>query len=151
MGIRALGVSALLLVGFLVVPAAQKDEVVYDEDVKVVSFEAAAIYPPIAESARVQGDVVVGVALNDDGSVKNAVALSGSKLLVSAAIDNAKKWKLAPNVQRRAVIVFEFRLPPTCANPFDVLHLVQLVRPNIASVCGRVPLASDGIVRTNPR
>jgi TonB family protein len=134
--IRALCVSALVCVGSLGAPAAAQTQVVYDEDMTRVSFTDPT-YPSLALSARVAGNVVVTVVLNDDGSVKSAVALSGPRLLVTGATDNARTWRFRPNRQQRAVIVYEFRLAPICV---DGPAIVRVIDPNIASVTGCVPL-----------
>jgi TonB family protein len=142
--IRALVVAASLLIGSLRVAAVPQD-VVYDDDVTLVSF-AETPYPAIAASARIEGDVVVTVALSDDGSVKDAVALSGPRLLVPTAIDNARKWRFVSNRQRRAVIVYEFRLSFPC-----VRGEFRVLRPNVAWVGGCKPSSTDGIVRPTVR
>jgi hypothetical protein len=49
---------ALLLIGPWKMPAAAQDQVVYDEDVKLTSFESV-VYSSIAQTAMVQGDVVI--------------------------------------------------------------------------------------------
>ena len=139
----ALCVSALVLIGSLGVSAAPQDDVVYDDEVTLVSFEGHT-YPSIAEFARVSGDVVVSVTLNDDGSVKDAVALSGPRLLVPDAVANARKWKFMPNRQRRAVIVYEFRIDGNCLP--DGRSLFLLFRPNVVSVSTCVPPVEAGLV-----
>jgi TonB family protein len=88
---------------------AQQVDPVYDEDSKLVSFEDLA-YPPLARAVRVQGVVVVSVTLDDEGSVTVATPVSGSKVLIPPCLDNARKWKFVPNRQKRAVIVYEFRI-----------------------------------------
>ena len=131
----ALCVLALVLIGSLSVSAAPQDEVVYDDEVTLVSFEGHT-YPSIALFAMVSGDVVVSVTLNDDGSVKDAVALSGPRLLVPDAVANARKWRFMPTRRRRAVIVYEFRADGKCLP--DGRSLFLLFRPNVVSIRGCV-------------
>ena len=49
------------------------------------------VYPPIAESARVTGDVVVAVVVRPDGSVASAEVESGLPLLRDAALNAARQ------------------------------------------------------------
>jgi protein TonB len=58
--------------------------------------EVAPKYPPLARSARVQGQVVLNVVIGKDGAVKNITAKSGHPLLVPAAIEAVKQWRYQP-------------------------------------------------------
>jgi len=49
------------------------------------------IYPPIASSARVSGEVEVSVGVGPDGRVESAVMVSGVPLLDAAALDAARQ------------------------------------------------------------
>jgi TonB family protein len=49
------------------------------------------VYPQIAESARVSGDVEVAVEVRPDGTVASARAVSGPRLLTQAAEDAARR------------------------------------------------------------
>ena len=143
MNIRALCVSALLLVGSLIV-LAQQDQVVYDEDVTLVD-SVEAPYPSLAKVTSAAGDVVVSVTLNDDGSVKKATPLSGNRILVMVATENAMKWRFKPNRQQRAVIVYEFRLTDKCTIVGESVFHVH--PPNVASVSACIPPAVVDRVR----
>lgn len=105
--------SSVVLVCALAVAAtgavAQRSEVTYDEETKLVSF-VDLVYPPVGLMGRVQGVVVVQVALNGDGSVVQASAVSGSKILIPYCLDNARQWKFVANRERRAVIVYDFEI-----------------------------------------
>jgi hypothetical protein len=57
---------------------------------------ADAVYPAIAKTAHVMGDVVVTIT-TDGESVVESKAESGPPLLLKAAEDNAKTWKFAPH------------------------------------------------------
>jgi protein TonB len=54
------------------------------------------IYPTIARSARVQGTVVLAAIIGTDGSVKALHPVSGSGLLIPAAIDAVAQWRYRP-------------------------------------------------------
>lgn len=107
---------------------AQTDATVYDENVSVVSFEDMT-YPAMAISGRVEGVVVVAVTLNDEGKVTAASAISGHKLLIPDSLFNAKRWTFKPNAQKRAVIVYDFKIEGICQRGaqslFRVTHLNQ--------------------------
>jgi len=51
------------------------------------------IYPRLAKQARVQGDVVVKLAVKRDGTVEIVEAVSGPPMLMSASLESAKKSK----------------------------------------------------------
>ena len=138
----------LLLVWLLTNPLslvrAQQDETIYDKDVKVVEYEDMK-YPPIAETAHIEGVVVVRVKLDREGKVVDAMAASGNALLKRPCLDNAKKWKFDPNPQNAAILVYNFRLimyPALCSPEGTSLFI--LYPPNFASVtgCGGGPMDS---------
>jgi TonB family protein len=58
-----------------------------------VKAAVAPHYPPIAVAARIEGDVVLRVAVGSDGSVLHAEAVSGPKMLQQSASEAAEKWK----------------------------------------------------------
>jgi TonB family protein len=64
------------------------------------------VYPPIAQSARVQGVVVVEALIDDQGNVVNARVVRSIPLLDAAALDAVGKWKYAPaDIDGRLVAV----------------------------------------------
>ena len=56
------------------------------------------IYPPIAQSARVQGVVIVEATIGPDGRVKDAKVLRSIPLLDQAALDAVKQWQFTPTL-----------------------------------------------------
>lgn len=62
---------------------------------KLISHDDA-VYPAIARTAHIMGDVVVKIT-TDGQSVVDAQAESGPALLQRASVDNAKTWKFAPH------------------------------------------------------
>jgi protein TonB len=56
------------------------------------------IYPPIAQSARVQGVVIIEATIGPDGRVKDAKVLRSIPLLDQAALDAVKQWQFTPTL-----------------------------------------------------
>jgi TonB family protein len=72
------------------------------------------IYPPIAASARVSGDVEVNIRVRPDGSVESATIVSGPPLLQQAASDAARQS------------AFECRGCSETAMPYSLVFAFQL-------------------------
>ena len=115
----------------------QEGVVVHDKDMRVADFEDIA-YPPLARQTRTQGVVVVRTRLDEDGKVIEALAISGSDLLVPASVANAKKWRFQPNAHHAAVIVYNFRMPDAACKSTTVTSFSILQPPNFVTVtaCG---------------
>jgi protein TonB len=56
------------------------------------------VYPQIAQTAKVQGVVIIEATIGKDGSVKDAKILRSVALLDQAAIDAVKQWKFTPTL-----------------------------------------------------
>jgi protein TonB len=56
------------------------------------------IYPQIAQSARVQGVVIIEATIGADGRVKDARVLRSIPLLDQAALDAVKQWVFTPTL-----------------------------------------------------
>ena len=56
------------------------------------THDVRPVYPPIAQSARVQGVVIIEATIGTDGRVKEAKVLRGQPLLDQAALDAVKQW-----------------------------------------------------------
>jgi protein TonB len=56
------------------------------------------VYPPIAQSARVQGIVIIEATIGPDGSVRDAKVLRGQPLLNEAALEAVRQWKYTPTL-----------------------------------------------------
>jgi protein TonB len=55
-------------------------------------------YPPIAQSARVQGVVIIEAVIGPDGRVQDARVLRSIPLLDQAALDAVKQWVFTPTL-----------------------------------------------------
>ncbi|HEY4762945.1 MAG TPA: energy transducer TonB, partial [Candidatus Sulfotelmatobacter sp.] len=53
-------------------------------------------YPPLAREARVQGEVVLDVAISKEGTIEGLRTLTGHPMLIPAAIDAVKRWRYKP-------------------------------------------------------
>jgi periplasmic protein TonB len=56
------------------------------------------IYPPLAKQARVQGDVVIESVIDQQGKVTQMKVVTGSPLLVQAAIQALEQWQYQPTL-----------------------------------------------------
>jgi periplasmic protein TonB len=55
-------------------------------------------YPPLARSARIQGQVVLQAAIGKRGAIEDLRVLSGHPMLVPAAIEAVRQWRYRPYV-----------------------------------------------------
>jgi protein TonB len=53
-------------------------------------------YPPIARSARIQGQVVLSAVISKTGEIEDLTLVSGHPMLVPAAIEAVKQWHYRP-------------------------------------------------------
>jgi protein TonB len=60
--------------------------------------DVAPVYPPIAQSARVQGVVILETLIGADGRVEDARVLRSIPLLDQAALDAVKQWEFTPTL-----------------------------------------------------
>jgi protein TonB len=56
------------------------------------------VYPPIAQSAKVQGIVILEATIGRDGKVKDAKILRSQALLDQAALDAVRQWVFTPTL-----------------------------------------------------
>jgi protein TonB len=56
------------------------------------------VYPPIAQSARVQGIVIIEATIGPNGKVEDAKVLRSIPLLDAAALDAVKQWEYTPTM-----------------------------------------------------
>jgi TonB family protein len=122
-----------LLTPFLSRLAAQRNQSVFDKDIRIVDFEEMK-YPPLARAARIQGIVVIRVTLDDTGGVKDAEAISGAELLVRDCLTNAKQWRFQPNPQKTAVIIYHFKMPGGLCKSVPGIFMFR--GPNLATIIG---------------
>jgi TonB family protein len=56
------------------------------------------VYPAVAQSARVQGDVIIEATVGEDGKVADARVLKSIPLLDKAALDAVNQWEYQPSL-----------------------------------------------------
>ena len=69
-------------------------------------------YPPTARAQHIEGLAILDIDIAEDGSVANAVAISGDPLLTSAALQAVKQWQYRPDPGRtsRVRVTLQFSL-----------------------------------------
>ena len=60
--------------------------------------EVAPVYPAIARSARVQGDVVIEMTIDAEGNVADARVVKSVPMLDQAALDAVQQWHYQPTL-----------------------------------------------------
>jgi protein TonB len=60
--------------------------------------DVAPLYPAIAQSARVQGDVVIEATIDEEGKVADARVVKSVPLLDQAALDAVRQWEYQPSL-----------------------------------------------------
>lgn len=102
-----------------------------DQPVGVAAVEDLE-YPREARAADVQGVVVIRVELDRQGRVASASALSGSRRLIAATLENIKQWRFRNKEPIQTIVVYDFRIEGRCraARP----TMFRLVEPDFASV-----------------
>jgi hypothetical protein len=80
------------------------------------------IFPPLARTARIVGDVQIQFTTNG-ASVVNAVSLKGHPLLSEPAVENVRSWKFAPHDPGTFVVTFRYKMQPEAGDVrFFELH-----------------------------
>ena len=60
--------------------------------------DARPVYPAIAQSARVQGVVIIEATIGPNGAVQEAKVLRSIPLLDQAALDAVRQWQFTPTL-----------------------------------------------------
>jgi protein TonB len=67
-------------------------------------------YPPLARTARLQGQVVLQAVISKQGAIENLRVLSGHPLLVPAAIEAVRKWRYRPYILNNEPVEVETQI-----------------------------------------
>jgi protein TonB len=68
------------------------------------------VYPPLARSVRIQGQVVLAAVISKAGTIQHLQVLSGHPMLVNAALDAVSQWRYRPYVLNGEVIEVETQI-----------------------------------------
>jgi TonB family protein len=71
------------------------------------------VYPPLAKLAGIEGNVVLDVTVDADGTVSNIKVESGHPLLVKAALEAVQQWKYATSPQLPATTTLTLQFRPS--------------------------------------
>jgi hypothetical protein len=119
------------------------------------------VYPPIALTARISGDIDLVLSIRRDGGVDSAVATSGPPLLYQAALNSAKQTQFkCDNCTAELTqyhLFYSFRIdvppdpctgpnacytPPSVERPSEVTqvenHITLMARPSPVCICDYV-------------
>jgi protein TonB len=99
-------------------PAAPKSEAAVGGNVKPAKLISTAVpvYPPLARTQRISGNVVIDALIEANGHVTSMKVLSGHPLLQQAAMDSLRQWKYQPAlldgkpVPMHLTVTVQFRL-----------------------------------------
>jgi periplasmic protein TonB len=68
------------------------------------------VYPPLARSARVQGQVVLQAVISKQGIIENLRVLGGHPMLVPAAKEAVRQWRYRPYVLNNEPVEVETQI-----------------------------------------
>jgi TonB family protein len=90
--------SFLLIITFGSSAVAQGARVRVSSDVAASHLKSspAPAYPSLAETARIQGNVILHVAIDSNGNVSPLRVVRGHPMLVPAAMSGVQNWKYSP-------------------------------------------------------
>ncbi len=67
-------------------------------------------YPPLARTARIQGQVLLEAVISKEGSIENLKVLAGHPMLVSAAIEAVRQWRYRPYILNNEPVEVETQI-----------------------------------------
>jgi TonB family protein len=79
-------------------PGAKSVQVAQGITQGMVIFRVQPVYPEAACAAGTQGTVVLNAVISKEGQIEKLEPISGSKLLVQAAVDAVQLWRYKPYV-----------------------------------------------------
>jgi TonB family protein len=75
-----------------------------------LTHKVAPLYPPLARQARIQGSVILQIAIDQSGDVVNVGLVSGHPMLAPAATEAVKQWKYSPYLLNGNPVAVETRV-----------------------------------------
>jgi protein TonB len=73
-------------------------------------FTPQPIYPVLAKTARIEGDVVIDAVIDTSGNVVELKVVSGHPFLIPSALEAARKWKYEPTYLNEEPVPVQFLL-----------------------------------------
>lgn len=110
---------------------AEEAETLLDEEIRVRHFVEMQ-YPLAAWLKAQTGLAVVRAKLDAEGTVIQAEALSGPRLVLKDVLANVKKWRFAPSKKGQAIVIYDFRMEDSCQSPCRSQFLWRA--PNVAVI-----------------
>jgi TonB family protein len=95
-----------------------KEEKTGDSGRRRLNYRVRAVYPDRAKTAGIEGDVILNVAIEPDGTISNVVAERGDPTLAQAAIEAVRRWRYDPILpssrptETHSTVTVQFRLRP---------------------------------------
>ena len=71
------------------------------------------VYPPLARSARIQGQVLLQAMISKQGVIEDLKVLSGHPMLVPAAKEAVRQWRYRPYVLNNEPVEVETQITVT--------------------------------------
>jgi len=68
------------------------------------------VYPPLARSVRIQGQVVLQAVISKQGAIENLRLLTGHPMLVPAAIEAVRQWRYRSHVLNNEPVEVETQI-----------------------------------------
>jgi TonB family protein len=111
------------------------------------------VYPPIAQSARVSGVVIVEILVGADGTVQEAQVVRSIPLLDAAAIEAVKQWQYRPTLLNGVAVpaIMTVTVSFSLQGPAPVVAPVEAARevePEPRTPRGKAP---EVILEVKPR
>ncbi len=63
-----------------------------------LAYKVLPTYPPLAKSARIQGQVLLQAMISKQGVIEDLRAVSGHPMLVTAAVEAVRQWRYRPYI-----------------------------------------------------
>jgi len=73
-------------------------------------YKPQPVYPPLARTARVEGQVVLAALISKDGTIENLRVLAGHPMLVRSAIAAVTQWRYRPYILNNEPVEVETQI-----------------------------------------
>ncbi|HEY6339616.1 MAG TPA: energy transducer TonB [Candidatus Sulfotelmatobacter sp.] len=73
-------------------------------------YQTQPVYPPIAKSARIEGQVVLAALISRDGTIENLRVVTGHPLLARSAVEAVSQWRYRPYILNNEPVEVETQI-----------------------------------------